>query len=54
MARATARPRRITVGKNHRPGRPELKVPEAKVAIATNGGAGALFDDEMLLGLEQP
>jgi acetyl-CoA acetyltransferase len=32
----------------------ELKVPEAKVAIATNGGAGALFDDVMLLGLEQP
>jgi len=32
----------------------ELKVPEAKVAIASNGGAGALFDDVMLLGLEQP
>jgi acetyl-CoA acetyltransferase len=32
----------------------ELKVPEAKVAIATNGGAGALFDDVLLLGLEQP
>jgi len=32
----------------------DLKVPEAKVAIASNGGAGALFDDVMLLGLEQP
>ena len=32
----------------------ELKVPEAKVAIASNGGAGALFDDVILLGLEQP
>jgi acetyl-CoA acetyltransferase len=31
---------------------PDLKVPEAKVAIASNGGAGALFDDVMLLGLE--
>jgi acetyl-CoA acetyltransferase len=33
---------------------PDLKVPEAKVAIASNGGAGALFDDVLLLGLEQP
>ena len=32
----------------------ELKVPEAKVAITSNGGAGALFCDVMLLGLERP
>ncbi|MEE3329938.1 MAG: thiolase family protein [Myxococcota bacterium] len=32
----------------------ELTVPEAKVAIASNGGAGALFNDVMLLGVEQP
>ena len=33
---------------------PELKVPDAKVAITSNGGAGALFNDVMLLGVEQP
>jgi acetyl-CoA acetyltransferase len=32
----------------------ELTVPEAKVAIASNGGAGALFNDVMLFGAEQP
>jgi acetyl-CoA acetyltransferase len=31
-----------------------LRVPDAKVALATNGGAGALFTDVMLLGTEQP
>ena len=30
----------------------ELKVPEARVAITSNGGAGALFDDVMLLGVD--
>jgi acetyl-CoA acetyltransferase len=33
---------------------PELTVPDAKVAMTTNGGAGALFTDVMLLGKEQP
>ena len=33
---------------------PELTVPNAKVAMATNGGAGALFLDLMILGKEQP
>lgn len=32
----------------------ELTVPDAKVAIASNGGAGALFNDVMLFGVEQP
>jgi hypothetical protein len=32
----------------------ELTVPGAKVAMATNGGAGALFTDVMLLGKERP
>ncbi|MGH0036977.1 MAG: thiolase family protein [Myxococcota bacterium] len=31
---------------------PELTVPDAKVALATNGGAGALFCDVLLLGTE--
>ncbi len=30
----------------------ELQVPEARVAMATNGGAGALFTDVLLLGTE--
>jgi hypothetical protein len=30
------------------------QVPEADVAIASNGGAGALFNDVILLGGEQP
>jgi len=33
---------------------PELTVPDAKVAIASNGGAGALFCDVLLLGSEAP
>jgi acetyl-CoA acetyltransferase len=32
----------------------ELTVPDAKVAMATNGGAGALFTDVILLGKERP
>ena len=32
----------------------ELTVPEARVALASNGGAGALFNDVMLLGTETP
>jgi acetyl-CoA acetyltransferase len=32
----------------------DLQVPNAKVAMATNGGAGALFTDVLLLGSEQP
>ncbi len=32
----------------------ELRVPGAKVAMATNGGSAALFCDVMLLGSEQP
>jgi len=32
----------------------DLKVPEARVAMASNGGAGALFCDVMMLGLERP
>jgi acetyl-CoA acetyltransferase len=32
---------------------PALDVPGAKVAMATNGGAGALFADVMILGTEQ-
>ena len=31
---------------------PELTVPDAKVAITSNGGAGALFSDVLLLGTE--
>ena len=31
----------------------ELRVPDAEVAIATNGGAGALFCDVILVGREQ-
>ena len=31
----------------------ELRVPDAEVAIATNGGAGALFCDLILVGREQ-
>ncbi|MFP6638819.1 MAG: thiolase family protein, partial [Myxococcota bacterium] len=30
-----------------------LRVPEARVAMATNGGAGALFTDVLLLGSER-
>ena len=30
-----------------------LKVPDAKVALASNGGSAAFFCDVMLLGLEQ-
>ncbi len=33
---------------------PELTVPGAKIGMATNGGAGALFCDVLLLGLEAP
>ncbi|MCE2389896.1 MAG: thiolase family protein [Proteobacteria bacterium] len=33
---------------------PELTVPNAKIAMATNGGAGALFTDLMIVGKEQP
>ena len=32
----------------------ELTVPDATVAITSNGGAGALFCDALLLGTEQP
>ena len=32
----------------------ELTVPDAKVAMATNGGAGALFCDVLLVGKERP
>ena len=32
----------------------ELRVPGARVALATNGGAGALFCDVLLLGTERP
>ncbi|MCH2171286.1 thiolase family protein [Myxococcota bacterium] len=32
----------------------ELTVPDAKVAMVTNGGAGALFTDTMLIGKEMP
>jgi acetyl-CoA acetyltransferase len=31
-----------------------LRVPDARVALATNGGAGALFCDVLLLGRERP
>jgi acetyl-CoA acetyltransferase len=31
-----------------------LRVPEARVALATNGGSGALFCDVLLLGMEAP
>lgn len=31
----------------------KIRVPEARVAMATNGGAGALFTDVLLLGKEQ-
>ena len=31
-----------------------LTVPDAKVVMTSNGGAGALFCDVMLLGSEQP
>ena len=31
-----------------------LTVPDAKVAMTSNGGSGALFCDVMLLGREQP
>ena len=31
-----------------------ITVPEAKVVMASNGGAGALFCDTMLLGRERP
>jgi acetyl-CoA acetyltransferase len=30
----------------------ELTVPDAKVALASNGGSGALFSDVMLVGRE--
>ena len=33
---------------------PELTVPNAKVAMTSNGGSGALFCDVLLLGREQP
>ncbi len=33
---------------------PSLTVPDARVAIASNGGAGALFCDVLLLGTESP
>ncbi len=33
---------------------PALTVPDAKVALASNGGSGALFSDVMLLGKEAP
>ena len=33
---------------------PELTVPGAKIAMATNGGAGALFTDLMIVGKERP
>ena len=32
----------------------ELTVPGAKLALASNGGAGALFCDVVLVGSEQP
>ena len=32
----------------------ELIVPGAKLAMASNGGAGALFCDVLLVGKEQP
>ena len=31
-----------------------LKVPDARVVMTSNGGAGALFTDVMLLGLDRP
>jgi hypothetical protein len=30
------------------------QVPDAQIAICSNGGAGALFNDVMLLGRTQP
>jgi hypothetical protein len=30
------------------------QVPDAEVALCTNGGSGALFNDVMLLGSERP
>jgi hypothetical protein len=30
------------------------QVPDAKVALCSNGGAGALFTDVVLLGSERP
>jgi acetyl-CoA acetyltransferase len=33
---------------------PELTVPGARVALTTNGGAGALFTDVMLVGKDRP
>ncbi|MCG3170567.1 MAG: hypothetical protein CALGDGBN_02134 [Pseudomonadales bacterium] len=33
---------------------PALRVPEARVALASNGGSGALFCDVMILGSERP
>jgi hypothetical protein len=31
-----------------------MQVPEARVAICSNGGAGALFTDVLLVGSERP
>lgn len=31
-----------------------MQVPDAEVALCTNGGAGALFTDVMVLGVERP
>ncbi len=31
-----------------------MQVPDARVALCTNGGSGALFNDLMLLGVERP
>jgi hypothetical protein len=31
-----------------------MQVPDAEVALCSNGGAGALFTDVLLLGRERP
>lgn len=33
---------------------PTMQVPDAEVALCTNGGAGALFNDVMVIGKERP
>jgi acetyl-CoA acetyltransferase len=33
---------------------PSMQVPDAQVALCTNGGSGALFTDVLLLGRERP